>query len=235
MNFIAGLFPATVASLSFVNYGGKFRLEWMSTSERAECFCPVWQLSQTRYVGEWTPVKPMPLTHETHKPPGLMVIPGTKQSPPSAEGLNRAPYIQLDSDQHLGFFWPNDSTIELQMFLGNWVVLPRPRSGAWPMVYVLTIRQNITKLVSPDGVSPSLSLGDSGTYCWRLLSDCQGSCSSRQPQSTTPTRSPASPGRELQASLPGFCDTNSAPFPARFSLCSLLVWTMRHEIGGHVR
>ena len=30
---------ATVASLSFVNYGGKFRLEWMSTSERAECFC----------------------------------------------------------------------------------------------------------------------------------------------------------------------------------------------------
>lgn len=48
MNFIAGLFPATVASLSFVNYGGKFRLEWMSTSERAECFCPVWQLSQTK-------------------------------------------------------------------------------------------------------------------------------------------------------------------------------------------
>ena len=42
---------ATVASLSFVNYGGKFRLEWMSTSERAECFCFVWQLSQTRYVG----------------------------------------------------------------------------------------------------------------------------------------------------------------------------------------
>ena len=40
MNFIAGLFPATVASLSFVNYGGKFRLEWMSTSERAECFYP---------------------------------------------------------------------------------------------------------------------------------------------------------------------------------------------------
>lgn len=57
-----------------------------------------------RYVGEWTPTKPVPLTHETHKPPGLMVIPGTKQSPPSAEGLNRAPYIQLDSDQHLGFF-----------------------------------------------------------------------------------------------------------------------------------
>ena len=27
-----------VASLSFVNYGGKFRLEWMSTSEKAERF-----------------------------------------------------------------------------------------------------------------------------------------------------------------------------------------------------
>ena len=31
-------------------------------------------------VGEWTPTKLMPLTHETHKPPGLMVIPGTNVS-----------------------------------------------------------------------------------------------------------------------------------------------------------
>lgn len=37
-----------VASLSFVNYGGKFRLEGTPTSKRAECFCPVWQLSQTK-------------------------------------------------------------------------------------------------------------------------------------------------------------------------------------------
>jgi hypothetical protein len=45
--------------------------------ETAECFCRRLVAFQTWGVGEWTPTKPMPLTHETHKPPGLMVIPGT--------------------------------------------------------------------------------------------------------------------------------------------------------------
>ena len=59
-----------------------------------------------RYIGEWTPTKPMPLTHETHKPPGLMVIPGTNRYQCLSAPANRAPYIQLESNQPHGFFWP---------------------------------------------------------------------------------------------------------------------------------
>ena len=58
LNFIAGLFPATVASLSFVNYGGKFRLEWMSTSEIAECFYPSDSFLRLDMLDVQTPVKP---------------------------------------------------------------------------------------------------------------------------------------------------------------------------------
>ena len=77
MNFIAGLFPAIVASLSFVNYGGKFRLEWMPTSERAECFCfPDVRSGEDGWRVD-TYEAAAAETHETHKPPGLMVIPGT--------------------------------------------------------------------------------------------------------------------------------------------------------------
>lgn len=104
----------------------------------------------------------------------------------------------------------------------------------------------LPKLVSPDGVSPPLSLGDSGTYCWRLLSDCPGSCSSRQPQSTTPTRSPASPGGFLQETNPAFVTLTmhrsqcNRPFVLFwFELCDMKLVEVSHCAirtinGGHV-
>lgn len=54
---------ATVASLSFVNYGGKFRLEWMSTSERAECFYPSDSFLRLDMLDVQTPVKPAFVNH----------------------------------------------------------------------------------------------------------------------------------------------------------------------------
>ena len=77
------------------------------------------------------------------------------------------------------------------------------------------------KLVSPEGISPSVSWGFLDLLL-KTLVILFGSCSSKQYQSATHTRSPASLERALQVLQSSFCDTNPAPFPTRFSLCSVM-------------
>jgi hypothetical protein len=79
--------------------------------------------------------------------------------------------------------------------------LPESESG------VQSIYQPSIEMASPErNLTVTVSWGFQELLL-KTLVILPDSCSFRQYQSTTPTRSPASPGRKLQARLPGFCDT----------------------------